>query len=227
MENNVVKNNKKNWVLIALIVSLIVIVVLLIVMFVGGEDSNQLDNDNMMNGESVLDENEVKDDDGDIAVDVGSSESDDEEIDYTDVNDSQVDSSFDVPPQEELEYIEGQIDGIEVVTPYITFYYPEEWRDGVEVVQIDEETNYTLTFSAKISDNHIELFSIFLGHDSVEGYLLGKLVDDSGDINVIVAMNEINADDWTDEEFATISSMQERVNDMIGQLHDDERFVPV
>lgn len=117
--------------------------------------------------------------------------------------------------------------GIPVATPYMTFHYPEEWADKVEVQQADDGKNCTLTFQTEISGQELVLFSFVLGPDEAEGFLLGQLHDDqAGTVNVYCVMNEMDPEEWTDEEYDEICAHQERVNDMIFQLHEDGRFVP-
>ncbi len=115
--------------------------------------------------------------------------------------------------------------GIAVETRYITFTYPSEWKGKVDVLQSTEGRNHVVTFQTEVADRKVELFSLILGMDAAKGYLLGQLEDsDAGTINVICAMGQINAADWTEEEYTDLCNMQERVNDILAQVQQDLRF---
>ena len=116
--------------------------------------------------------------------------------------------------------------GIEVQTNYFTFEYPAEWENKVEEVRSEDGENTTVTFKTKISGKEVVLFSVTFGPDEVEGYLLGQLKEDEKMINVYTVVNEMPAEDWSEEEYNEICSLQERVNDIIMQVFDDERFIP-
>lgn len=117
--------------------------------------------------------------------------------------------------------------GVAVDTPYISFCYPEEWRDKVESELSSEGANSVVTFRTEISGKKVELFSIAMGPDECAGYLLGKLNDETeGAIKVYTVVNEIDINDWSQEEYGQICAMQERINDIIVQINEDERFEP-
>ena len=83
----------------------------------------------------------------------------------------------------------------------------------------------TDSFAEFLYRQTVELFRMILGRDAAEGYLHGTLEDPAaGTINVYSAMNTLNPADWSDADFDTLCAMQERVNDLIGQLTEDERF---
>lgn len=118
--------------------------------------------------------------------------------------------------------------GIAVDNAYMTFYYPQEWEGKVEEIREEAGENITVTFQTGISGKDVVLFSVVLGSGVVEdGYLLGQLKDpQAGTINVYSVMNELMPEDWTEEEYNEICALQERVNDIIVQFYEDERFVP-
>lgn len=125
-----------------------------------------------------------------------------------------------------MEFAPTEAPGIAVDTPYITLYCPEEWRDAVKVDQKEENGTYTVTFHTTVADMDTVLFSvIFSAGETVEGFPLGTLEDgDAGTVSVYAAMNEELPETWGDEEITQFGAMQERVNDLIMQLHEDSRF---
>lgn len=116
--------------------------------------------------------------------------------------------------------------GIAVENEYMTFHYPQEWEGKVEEVRESSGANTVVSFRTKISGKELVLFSIVLGPDEVQGFLLGDLVEGSSRIHVYSVMNEQNAADWSEEEYSEICSLQERVNDIIVQFYEDSRFDP-
>ena len=116
--------------------------------------------------------------------------------------------------------------GIAVDNSYMTFYYPGEWEGKVEEIREEDGENVTVTFQTDISGKKVVLFSVNLGPGVFDGYLLGQLNDpQAGTINVYSVMNEVASVDWSEEEYNEICSLQERVNDIIVQFYEDERFV--
>ena len=117
--------------------------------------------------------------------------------------------------------------GVAVDNSYMTFYYPQEWEGKVEEIREENDGNMIVTFRTDISGEEVVLFSIAMGPGSVDGYLLGWLDDpQAGEIYVYSIMSEIGPDDWSEEEYDQICALQERVNDIIVQFYQDERFVP-
>ena len=117
--------------------------------------------------------------------------------------------------------------GIAVDNAYMTFYYPQEWEGKVEELREENGKNFKVSFQTKIGEKNVVLFSIVLGPDVCDGYLLGQLKDpEAGTINVYSIINEPVKEDWSEEEYSEICALQERVNDIIVQFYDDDRFVP-
>ena len=117
--------------------------------------------------------------------------------------------------------------GKPVETPYITLYCPEDWADAVEHEVVEQGKNYVMVFRLTTVENPVLLFSLTVGPEQAEGYYLGVLKDESADYHVYSHMNEQNPEDWSVEDYAEICHQQERVNDLILQLHEDARFIPV
>ena len=134
-----------------------------------------------------------------------------------------------VPTEEEIVWITApaETEGIAVDNAYMTFYYPREWEGTMEEVREEDGGNVKVTFRTEISGKEVVLFTVVMGPDVVEeGYLLGQLMDpQEGAINVYSIMNEMAPEGWTEEEYSRICTMQERVNEIIVQFYEDERFV--
>ena len=117
--------------------------------------------------------------------------------------------------------------GISVDNAYMTFYYPREWEGVVEEVREELGGNVTVTFRTVISGREVVLFSVILGPEEAGGYLLGQLQDPgTGAVNVYTEVNEQDPADWSDQDYQQICRLQERINDIIVQFYEDERFVP-
>ena len=117
--------------------------------------------------------------------------------------------------------------GISVDNVYMTFYYPKEWEGEVAEVREEQGSNIVVTFRTVISEQEVVLFSVILGPEETDGDLLGQLHDsEAGVINVYSMVNEQNPADWSAQDYERICRLQERVNDIIVQFYEDERFVP-
>lgn len=118
--------------------------------------------------------------------------------------------------------------GIAVDNVYMTFFYPQEWEGKVEEIRQESGNNITVTFRTEISGREVVLFSVVMGPDQAEGYLLGQLQDSqAGTINVYSLMYEQDPAQWSQEDYDAICALQERVNDIIVQFYEDQRFVPI
>ena len=97
----------------------------------------------------------------------------------------------------------------------------------LEEFAVENGKNIKVSFQTKIGEKNVVLVSIVLGPDVCDGYLLGQLEDpEAGTINVYSIINEPVREDWSEEEYSEICALQERVNDIIVQFYDDDRFVP-
>ena len=134
-------------------------------------------------------------------------------------------------PDNENEFIqatEPEELGVAVDNDYMTFYYPKEWEGNIEEIRETVGKNMVVSFRTVISEKEVVLFSVIMGPEASEGYLVGQLEDaKAGAINVYTIVNEQNPDEWSAEDYDTICSLQERVNDIIVQFHEDERFAPI
>ena len=111
-------------------------------------------------------------------------------------------------------------DGIAVETPYITFYYPNSWTELQSAAVTTEGKNSRVSFNATVGTQTVELFSMIIGPDEAEGYLLGML----DGMNVYSVMNEQNPEEWSEADYMDLCRQQEYVNELILQLHENPGF---
>ena len=125
-----------------------------------------------------------------------------------------------------MEFAPQEDPGIAVETPYITLYYPQEWQGIVTAEQTETAGGKKLSFHTTIEEADTVLFSlIFSSEETAEGFPMGVLKQENGEaVNVFVVMNEATPETWSEDAFNQFSAMQERVNDLIMQLHEDPRF---
>lgn len=117
--------------------------------------------------------------------------------------------------------------GVALVTKYMRFAYPEDLKDVLIVTEEETETRFCATFSMIAAEQEVELFAIILSESEEEGYKLGYLQDETyGTVIITTRINEQSPNDWPEEEFARINSMQERINDILVQFYEDPRFIP-
>ena len=117
--------------------------------------------------------------------------------------------------------------GLPVETPYLTFHYPAEWENSVEVASQTESGRSCTVFCTELSGKKVELFSVILSPEEENGYLLGRLkAQDGSFVNVYTCVNELEAAVWSEEDYAMLCTMQERVNDIIAQIYENSAFVP-
>lgn len=117
--------------------------------------------------------------------------------------------------------------GVALVTKYMRFAYPEDLKDVLIVTEEETEARFCATFSMIAAEQEVELFAIILSETEEEGYKLGYLEDETyGTVIITTRINEQSPNDWPEEEFARINSMQERINDILVQFYEDPRFIP-
>ena len=120
------------------------------------------------------------------------------------------------------EFAETEDPGIAVENPYMTYYYASDLSDEITVETTTDSDRHEAAFLTEINGEKLELFRIILGKGTAEnGYVLGTL---GKDIQVTLVMNEQHAEDWSEEDFTRINTLQERINDIIPQFYADSRF---
>lgn len=130
-------------------------------------------------------------------------------------------------PEATEEIVPEEPTGTLLDTKYITLVFPEDLQGQMEPSVEDTDTGTAVQFASEVSGKKLELFTILMTTDTAEGFLLGTLNhEEAGKIQVYMQMNEQNPDDWSAEDYQNIGTLQERVNDMIIQFHEDARFTP-
>lgn len=114
-----------------------------------------------------------------------------------------------------------------IPSQYITLFFPKDVVGRLNVVVSEDEDTTVMTFSGIFDGKEVELFEICLTKTHEEGYVLGEFNHSNhGMLSIVMRMAEIPAEEWSEETYSEICVMQERVNDIIAQFYDDDRFVP-
>ncbi len=117
--------------------------------------------------------------------------------------------------------------GVCVDTPYINIYYPQELLDKIIPENTVTDDKSVTLFYTDLSGKRVELFSIILGAEQDGAYLLGWIPDENGaKFAVSSQVHEVDPSEWTDAEYSEICSLQERMNDIIGEIQNYEGFEP-
>lgn len=124
-----------------------------------------------------------------------------------------------IMPTEEL--------SIPLATNYIILGYPAELEKDVKVTYENIADGQKITFTTEFTGEELVLFHFTISASVEEGYLLGILNDaQAGELNVCMNVHDYSNGSLKPEDFNKINAMQERVNDIIIQFYEDERFVP-
>lgn len=112
-------------------------------------------------------------------------------------------------------------------TNYIVLTCPADLKDDVNVRCEDLKDGQQIVFMTDLAGEELELFRFSISTSVDDGFLLGVLEDEvSGSLMVCVHVQEYQNGNWKPEDFNRLNSLQERVNDIIIQFYEDERFVP-
>lgn len=117
--------------------------------------------------------------------------------------------------------------GIPVVSKYIVLSYPADLEGMVTVNYELLDDGQEIIFTTNFTGEDLELFRFSLSKAGTDGYELGILTDENdGDLHVCVDVKDYENGNRTPEEYTKLTAMQERVNDIIAQFHEDPRFTP-
>lgn len=115
--------------------------------------------------------------------------------------------------------------GVPLVTEYIILSYPSELEDMVSIAYEELPDGQEIIFTTEFTGEKLELFRFSISKSGTEGYELGVLSDDqAGDLIVCVEVKDYGSGNWNPEDYAKLMAMQDRVNDIIIQFHEDPRF---
>ena len=115
--------------------------------------------------------------------------------------------------------------GIPFVTKYMVLSYPAELEDVVSIQYEDLTDGQQIIFTTSFTGEELELFRFSISKSGTEGYQLGVLKDENaGELLVCMNVKEYENGSWTPEQYAKLTGMQERVNDIIVQFYEDSRF---
>lgn len=117
--------------------------------------------------------------------------------------------------------------GISLSSDYISLSYPTELEDMVQVQYENSADGQQIIFTTAFTGEDLELFRFVISKSGDQGYRLGTLTDpEYGELAVCVDVKDYSNGSWTPEEYTKLGAMQERVNDLIAQFHEDPRFTP-
>lgn len=118
---------------------------------------------------------------------------------------------------------QAQRDGIPVETPYITFYYPQNWTELTVAEVTENGANCSITFRANVGQQgELALFTLSIGPAvEEEGYFYGTL----NGMNVYSFIYEYDLSAWSDEDRLELDRQQGYVNELFLQLHETEGFI--
>ena len=115
--------------------------------------------------------------------------------------------------------------GIPFVTQYIILSYPAQLEDMVTVEYEQLADGQQILFFTEFTGEKLELFRFSISKSGTEGFTLGVLNDEKdGALQVCVAVKDYSDGNWAPEDYTKLLSMQDHVNDIIVQFHQDPRF---
>lgn len=119
---------------------------------------------------------------------------------------------------------EEQIKAFEIETKYCTLFFPEIWKNHIEV-KFSEEAGYKAEFYGLVEGKDAQhLFDVCFNSD--DGNLLGYFENEDEIINVSFDVFELEFDDsWSQEEIDQIYSMQEEMNFVMEMLGENDNYV--
>lgn len=113
-------------------------------------------------------------------------------------------------------------------TEYIVLSYPAELEDDVTVHSESIDGGQVVRFTTDFTGEELLLFSFSISSSGDDGYMIGTLTDEqAGELLVCMNVEEYDNGNWKPEDYNKLNAMQERVNDIIIQFHEDPRFEPM
>lgn len=125
---------------------------------------------------------------------------------------------------DEIPFYTTDEDVFRIETKYGDLYYPEKWRDSVNVTFDEDNDPYKVHFVKETDEKNIPLFDLVF--DSEQGQYLGILTIDEKDINVNVIFydGDIDENDYSEEEYNDLCAMCEDINVIISKLIEGGNF---
>lgn len=115
--------------------------------------------------------------------------------------------------------------GIPFVTQYIILSYPAQLEDMVTIEYEQLADGQQILFFTEFTGEKLELFRFSISKSGTEGFTLGVLNDEKvGALQVCVEVKDYSDGNWAPEDYTKLLSMQDHVNDIIVQFHQDPRF---
>ncbi len=102
-----------------------------------------------------------------------------------------------------------------IQTPYADLQYPVEWQEVVKIVPQEGDV-YTVAFTAVLPSGEFPAFDLIFGES--DGYLLGTLTTDAGEVPVCIRNYELDAESVPQDEYVMWCGMCDSVNVTISGL---------
>ena len=120
-------------------------------------------------------------------------------------------------------------DDLSVDIPYGVIRFPKEFSDYTYIEIEDTEDRYKVEFCCKYEENIVPLFTVAFGEPEEGATVIGQL-GDAGETSIDVSIQafELVLDtEWANENAELLYSMQEAVNDIMGDFESSYEFRPV
>lgn len=104
----------------------------------------------------------------------------------------------------------------EYKTDYGTITYPAAFQEDYEISEREEDGNHIIVFDTTVDGKDYNLFTLVMTEDETEWLMK----DDEGNAHYVdIQMNEIDADDLSQEQLDYLYSMQEGINVICEHMH--------
>lgn len=106
-------------------------------------------------------------------------------------------------------------------TPIGELYYTERWENYIVVDEFALTDGYTANISANIDKNNVLLYTLYIGVQTENGFLIGTV--DNADVRVDVPNVELDSG-WTRKNINLVNTMQEDLGCILNQIMGMDSF---
>lgn len=140
-------------------------------------------------------------------------ENDNNDVIENDNNDISI--SINTDDNDDIPFFSTEEELFEIETPYCNLYYPIMWNEQI-LIEFEEDTVYTVKFSAKLDSKSISLFDLCFGGEN--GDKIGELTVEDEIIDIKMISYGFELDGYTEDMRNDICGMNEDVNVIISKL---------